>query len=93
MEKQIENFLSYIVTINSGSENTREAYGRDLKRYLDYLKQEGIESLAAVDRTVVLGFINFLRTDKRFNAMSNRSLSRNLSSLRSFYRYLLDIKE
>ncbi len=93
MEKKLDNFLSYIVTVNSGSENTKEAYGRDLKRYIDYLKQEGINSLDDADRTIVLGFINYLRTDKRFGEISNRSLSRYLSSLRSFYRYLLDIKE
>ncbi|MDI9540108.1 MAG: tyrosine recombinase XerC [Bacillota bacterium] len=93
MEKQLENFLDYIVTINSGSENTRDAYKRDLKRYIEYLKQEGIDNLDTVDRTIVLGYINYLRMDKRFNKLSNRSLSRNLSSLRSFYRYLLDIKE
>ena len=93
MEKQLENFLDYIVTINSGSENTRDAYKRDLKRYIEYLKQEGIDNLDTVDRTIVLGYINYLRMDKRFNKLSNRSLSRNLSSLRYFYRYLLDIKE
>ncbi|MGI6608304.1 MAG: site-specific tyrosine recombinase/integron integrase [Erysipelotrichaceae bacterium] len=93
MEKQLENFLSYIVTVNSGSQHTKDAYGRDIKRYIDYLKQEGIESLNDADRTIVLGFINYLRTDKRFSKISNRSLSRNLSSLRSFYRFLLDIEE
>lgn len=80
MEKKLDNFLSYIVTVNSGSENTKEAYGRDLKRYIDYLKQEGINSLDDADRTIVLGFINYLRTDKRFGEISNRSLSRYLSS-------------
>ena len=75
MEKQLENFLDYIVTINSGSENTRDAYKRDLKRYIEYLKQEGIDNLDTVDRTIVLGYINYLRMDKRFNKLSNRSLS------------------
>ena len=93
MEKQLDNFLNYIVTVNSGSSHTKDAYGRDLKRYIEYLRQEKIESLDDVDRTVVLGFINYLRTDKRFNDISNRSLARNLSSLRSFYRFLLDVKE
>lgn len=93
MEKQLDNFLNYIVTVNSGSKHTVDAYGRDIKRFIDYLKQEEVESFSAVDRLLVLGFINYLRTDKRFNKISNRSLSRNLSSLRSFYRFLIDIKE
>ena len=90
MDEYLDQFLNYIVTVNSGSENTREAYGRDLRRYLDYLKQEGVEDVGNVDRVIVLGYLNYLRTDKRFKEMSNRTISRNLSSLRSFYRYLND---
>jgi len=91
MDQYLEKFLNYIVTINTGSENTRDSYGHDIKRYLTYLKQEGIESLDDLDRSIVLGYVNYLRTNKEFKNISNRSIARNLSSLRSFYRYLNEI--
>ncbi len=92
MEEILEHFLDYIVNTNSGSEDTRQAYGRDLRRYLSYLKQEGITSYGDADRTVVLGFLNYLRTDKQFSQISNRSIARALSALRSFYRYLNEMQ-
>ncbi len=88
MDEYVQRFLNYIVTVNSGSENTKEAYGRDLNRYINYLKAEGIDDLTNVDRQVVLGYLNYLRTDESLNNLSNRSIARNLSSLRSFYKYL-----
>jgi len=91
MEEYLQGFLNYITNINSGSSATREAYGRDIERYLNYLKQEGIEFVDAVDRNTVLGYLNYLRTDKQFAGISNRSVARNMSSLRSFYRYLNEI--
>lgn len=86
MEDYLEEFLINLNTVNSGSAHTADSYRRDIKRFIDYCTVEGCESFNDVDRTVVLGFINYLRMGK--NALSDRSLARNLSSLRSFYRYL-----
>lgn len=89
MEELLDQFLDYITVVNSGSKFTAESYGRDLKRYIDFLKREGIEDFSKTDRFVVLGYLNYLRTSKDFDKpLSNRTISRNLSSLRSFYRFL-----
>lgn len=86
MEDYLEEFLVNLNTVNSGSRHTADSYRRDIRRFNDYCAMEGCESYNDVDRTIVMGFINYLRTGKK--ALSDRSLARNLSSLRSFYRYL-----
>ena len=88
MEDHLEEFIINLTTVNSGSRHTADAYKRDIKRFLEYCSMENCDSLNDVDRTVVMGYINHLRTA---NSISDRSLSRNLSSLRSYYRYLCEM--
>lgn len=88
MEELLDSFLVYLKTINSGSENTELAYQRDLLRYINYLKQEAVTSFNDADRSIVLGYVNYLRTSKDFDTLSTKTIARNLSSIRSFYRYL-----
>jgi len=91
MEEYLDKFLEYINTVNSGSQHTINAYKRDIERYLNYLKRENVNSLDHIDRTIVLGFLNYLRTDDSFDNLSNSTIARNMSALRSFYKYLVDI--
>jgi len=88
MEELLDGFLVYLKTINSGSEHTAIAYKNDLLRYINYLKQEAVACFNDADRTIVLGYVNYLRTSKDFGPLSTNTIARNLSSIRSFYRYL-----
>lgn len=90
MEDYLQKFLDHIYLTKSSSLNTCDAYRRDIERYLNYLSQQNVTDLGNIDRFIVLGYLNYLRTDKDINQLSNRSIARNLSSLRSFYRYLND---
>ena len=86
MEEYLDYFIVNLTTVNSGSAHTADSYRRDISRFIDFCGQEGCESFNDVDRTVVMGYINHLRTSGK--GVSDRTLARNLSSLRSFYRYL-----
>ena len=86
MDKYLEDFLIYHSAVNSGSANTVKSYRRDIQNYLDYLKEQGCESFSDVDRDTVLGYVDYLRSDK--NNLGPRSISRMMSALRTFYRYL-----
>lgn len=91
MDKLLDDFLVYHATVNSGSEHSADAYRRDIQRFFSYLKNEAVDSLDDVDRIVVLDYVNQLRTSKSGGKnLSSRTISRNLSSLRTFYRYLND---
>lgn len=89
MEELIQLFLSYIERSNSGSLHTLQAYERDIQDFCVFLKQEGIESFDEADRIVVMNYVAELRSRMGVNGpLKNTSVSRKLSSLRSFYRYL-----
>lgn len=76
-------FLDYLSGVRGVSANTREAYGRDLERWLQWLQQRGIApgggSLADV--------LEFVGTERE-RGLSGRSVARLLSVLRSYYGYL-----
>ncbi|MBR0474669.1 MAG: tyrosine recombinase XerC [Erysipelotrichaceae bacterium] len=92
MDKYLEDFLVYISSVNSGSENTMDNYQRDIRKFMVFLASEGVSDLRQADRYVVMGYVNKLRTQTiNGKQLSSRSVARNISSLRSFYRYLSEM--
>lgn len=81
----LDGFLGYIKLANTGSEDTRDAYQRDVHRFLLYLEKEGITSFEDVTK---LDVQTYIQTLQETSCLSVASMQRNLSSLRSFYRYL-----
>ena len=84
MNEWIDKFLKYHSQINSNSEHTKDAYLRDLKHFQEYLNREQIE-FDQVDRAIVLNYISYLRLECD---LKGSSISRKISVLRCFYRYL-----
>ena len=89
MRQVLETYLAYVKQNQSGSLHTDDAYYRDISRFIEFLESEGITRFQDVDRFVIQNFIMKLRNGDLGNkGLSNRSLARNISSLRSFYQYL-----
>ena len=88
MDELMERFLQYIYRKNSQSDMTVESYRRDLVQFRDFLMSEGIESFESVDRLVMLNFIMHIRTLPNGMDAKNSTISRKLSTIRSFYKYL-----
>lgn len=94
MYKDLDNFLSYFNTKRSGSDKSSDAYYRDIKRFIDFLYKNDIKSFNDVNKIEAMEYISLLRSGKITRSkLSNSSYSRNLSALRSFYRYLIEIKK
>ena len=88
-EDSLEGFLQYMKTARTGSADTQDAYHRDVERFLQYLEEQGVSSLEEVTKEQVNAYITALRSGKiGGQPLSNSSYNRNLSALRSFYRYL-----
>ena len=85
MEEHIDGFLDYIKVEKNFSDNTELNYGIDLEQFKSYLKikRKSYQSLKYED---ILKYIKYLKEDYKF---SPTSVNRHLSSLRSFYNYLL----
>jgi integrase/recombinase XerD len=80
----IDEYLDSIWIEKGLSRNTIESYGRDLEAISHWLEARGLK-LLSVQRSDLLVYLAF-RMKAGLNA---RSTARTLSSVRSFYRYLL----
>ncbi len=81
-----ESFLEYLFYERRYSEHTVCSYGLDLSKFEEYLK--GVDEdldLIHVDADLVRGWVVSLMEQ----GYTSTSVNRKLSSLRSFYRYLL----
>lgn len=86
----IDKFLDYISVEKRYSQNTLVSYKKDLVDLLLFISEtEGTEDLKKVDKKIIRNFIVSLSEKK----IQKRSINRKLSSLRSFYLYLLKIGE
>lgn len=88
-----DEFVEFIVARRSGSPATADSYGRDLERFAAYLAEKKITDFGQVDKAVMFDYVTLLRSGKITRGkISDSSFSRMLSTLRSFYHYLIRYK-
>lgn len=85
MEEHIDNFLDYIKIEKNFSDNTEINYNIDLVEFNKYLKTKR-RSYTSLKYEDILVYIKYLKEERKFTPTS---INRHLSSLRSFYNYLL----
>ena len=85
LDRQVHSYLRQLAIERGLSQNTVDAYRRDLARYVAWL---GPVEPAAIGRAQVTGFLaSLLEGD---GAVSKSSAARMLSSVRGLHRFLLD---
>lgn len=78
----------YALKLEKGlSKNTLSSYQSDLNQYLQYIKIEKL-ILFQMSEKGILNFIKYLRSLK----LSNKSISRKISSIKQYYLFLLKSK-
>ena len=81
----IDSFLEYLTLEKKYSSHTISAYNTDLSAFKDYLRLEyNQDDLSKVHYTQIRSWIVIL-VDKN---ISNRTINRKISSLKSFYKFL-----
>lgn len=88
MTNQIADFKRYLLVEKGLSQNTVSSYTRDLMKFKAYLEQQKLADFKQ-DRFVILNFLATLKAQ----AMANNSVIRMVSSLRKFYRFLLETEQ
>ncbi len=81
--RMFESYVSYLRVERGLSENTVQAYQRDIRGFLSHLSGRRLDPLKAEKGDIVLF------TQQLFRQISARSVMRKIVSLRSFYQYLL----
>lgn len=86
MNKQVEEFLSYLATEKGLAENTISSYRRDLNKYVNYLEKSEVKPFNETKRKDVTNFMLHLK-DKGLNS---NSIARALVAVKVLHRFLVN---
>ncbi len=84
----VETFIDSLWLEKNLSQNTLDSYKNDLNKFTLFIEKSEKTALRA-DYFLILSYLSYL-LDKGF---SSKTISRNISSLKSFYKYLLSTNQ
>ena len=79
-----EEYLGYLLVERGSSQNTIEAYGHDLNRYIDYLAGSGVTDPDEVERPLVEDYVRALCD----LGLAASSVERGVSAVKGFHRFM-----
>lgn len=82
MKNYINEFLDYLINEKGYSNYTIKSYNEDLSAFYMYLDENNITN---IDYNLIRSYLNYLYNLK----FSNKSIARHISTLRSYFKYLL----
>jgi integrase/recombinase XerD len=89
MIDHLSGFVDYLQNRKSASENTVQAYRRDIIQFVEFINGLGIKQLSLVDCSLIEKYTDCVLKKGR----SESTVSRIVASIRCFYRYLITIGE
>lgn len=89
MEELYGKFCSYLKSRKKVSANTLQSYRHDIYQFVVYARTSGISDISQVDSKVIEKYLKSLKREK----LSDATISRNLSCLRTFFKYLISSKK
>jgi integrase/recombinase XerC len=84
-EEQLGRFLSLLEVQKRASRHTLAAYAHDLRQLADFCRRQGLERWDQLGEAHIRAHI----AERHQNRIGSRSLQRSLSSLRSFFDFLV----
>lgn len=85
MQGTIDNFLAYLENERRYSQHTIKAYRTDLESFATFISSSGQVELSQLTYKDMRYYLSYLNE----NQLAGKSIARNLSSLRSFFKYCL----
>ncbi|MEJ2760434.1 MAG: tyrosine recombinase XerC [Gammaproteobacteria bacterium] len=83
---EVEKLEAFLGTLQHLSPHTRKAYARDLDQLRKFCEEQEIDDWGDLDGRLLRSYI----AGRHRRGSGGRTLQRNLSAIRAFYRYLLD---
>lgn len=81
----LELYLDHLVLEKGLSPNSIQAYTRDVRDFLEYVRGRGIHDASRIERETVIGYMYSLKD----RGISAGSIRRKLSSLRGYFSFLI----
>lgn len=85
-EQETSRIDLFLNTIQHLSEHTQKSYRRDLVVLLEFINAHDLQKWSELDGRQIRSFVSW----RHRQGIGGRSLQRNLSATRAFYRYLMD---
>lgn len=85
MREALKAFIHYLTVEKGLADNTLQSYERDLTYYFHYLEECGVQRIENSTRQHIKQYLLRLKQEGKASA----TLSRNVSSIRSFYQFLV----
>lgn len=84
MEREVQEYISYLHNVKHTSNNTEMSYKRDLLKVCHFMQERGITRAAAVKEQDLKAYIHALEEQK----LAAATVSRNIASIKAFFLYL-----
>ncbi|MFC1644205.1 site-specific tyrosine recombinase XerD [Candidatus Omnitrophota bacterium] len=84
MKEYIEHFIHFLEVERGVSQNTVQAYKRDLQKFAGYIGKTG-KNVSRVKREDLTGFLMYLKDQ----GLSSSTIARNLAALKTFWKFLV----
>lgn len=88
MEEVYNKFCTYLKNRKKVSESTLQSYKHDTYQFLNFARSSGCKDISKIDVKIIDKYLAALRKEK----LSEATVSRNLSCLRTFFKYLVSTK-
>lgn len=85
MYEFLDQYLTCLFVEKGSSQNTLDAYGRDLSGYLAFARKSGCAVLQEISPDVVMAYL----AERKKAGLSASSVNRTLAAVRGFHKYLL----
>lgn len=89
MQELYNKFCSYLKSRRKVSDNTLQSYQHDIHQFIDFAHSSGIQDINDVDSKLIEKYLAALRREK----LSDATVARNLSSIHTFFKYLVSSKK
>jgi integrase/recombinase XerD len=86
----VQDYLSHLTVERGLADNTLRSYRRDLRRYVDFLRDHEIADPVAITENDIASFLGSLRTgDDEHVALGTASAARTIVAVRGLHRFWL----
>ncbi|MEE2858361.1 MAG: site-specific tyrosine recombinase/integron integrase [Candidatus Neomarinimicrobiota bacterium] len=89
----LNDYLSYLQLERRMSINTIKSYEFDLLNYFSFLQSKNIKSPCHVKTKTIENYISVISIKKDGNSLKKNTINRHISSIKTFYHYLIDSNE